>query len=69
MKIVRTTGWVIGGIVALVGFFFVYRALSGDGGGVGSTQFLFGFVWLVVGLLFLFFAEIVETHLLRAGGR
>lgn len=66
MRFIRTIGWVIGGGVALVGLFFIYLAMSGDGG-IGSTDFLFGFVWVVVGLFFVFTAEIVETHLLRSG--
>lgn len=68
VSIIRLFGWLIGGAIALVGGYFMYLTLA-DGGGVAETDFLIGFVWVVVGGLFVIFAELLDTHVFRAAAR
>lgn len=67
MNIIRSIGWVIGGIVTTIGFLFLM--VSRGEAGLDSATFLFGFIWVTVGLLFVLFAELMHSHLIGASPR
>lgn len=67
MNFIRGLGWLIGGVVATVGFLFLM--LSRGDAGIDSATFLFGFIWVTVGLLFVLFAEIMHSQLMGSATR
>ncbi len=67
-RTIRLFGWAVGGAVALVGIYLMYVTVEG-GGGVADTQFLVGFVWAVVGGLFVLFSELLASQVFGRGAR
>ncbi|MFP4628895.1 MAG: hypothetical protein ACLFMX_07890, partial [Halobacteriales archaeon] len=68
VSIIRLFGWIIGGAIALVGAYFMYLTLT-DGGNIAETDFLIGFVWTIVGGMFVIFAELLDSHVFRSAAR